>query len=58
MDVKLYAKEGIEADDIIYTLAEKYKDHEVYIVTKDKGFGSARLRKGQDPGLCHRRDTW
>lgn len=36
MDVKLYAKEGIEADDIIYTLAERYKDQDVYIVTKDK----------------------
>ncbi|MEF3253987.1 MAG: DNA polymerase I, partial [Deferribacterales bacterium] len=35
LGIKVYAKEGIEADDIIYTLATNSND-ETLIVTKDK----------------------
>lgn len=35
LDIELYAKEGFEADDLIYTLS-KITDDQVMIVTKDK----------------------
>lgn len=35
LGVNVFAKKGVEADDIIFTLAEDYED-DVYIVTKDK----------------------
>jgi len=36
MNITMFEKEGFEADDIIGTLAQKFKEHEVIILTADR----------------------